>query len=203
MVECIGAAASSETLSFFLRPEEKKPFSSRKELWIAIHPGSKDGFKRWPAHHFAAVGSQLKAALSCEIFITGTPSELALMKDVAAQIPGAHLMDPHLSLRSFAAELEQMDLLISNDTGPVHLACALRRPVLAIYSSTDPHLCGPYKALYATALYKRRTCEPCLKRRCRRPFCLLQISIQEAVLTAQKMLAHKKSSPLCSAPLHD
>jgi len=181
MVETIGGHIASETLSFFLNSKERTLSPAK---WVAIHPGSKDGFKRWPVDHFAAVGRCLKEQTHCEILITGTAAELPLMTELAAKIPGAHLADVHLPLRAFAALLSQVDLLISNDTGPVHLACALNRPVVALYSSTDPHLCGPHKAPRATALYKRRTCEPCLKRQCRRPFCLLQISISDVINAA-------------------
>jgi ADP-heptose:LPS heptosyltransferase len=187
MVERIGGQASSETVSLFLKPEERTAVLPPGK-WIALHPGSKDGFKRWPTENFGAVGRALKEKLGCEILITGTKAEKPLMEEVAALIPGAHLGDANLSFRSFASLLQQVDLLISNDTGPVHVACALQRPVVALYSSTDPHLCGPHKAANAVALYKKRTCDPCLKRQCRRPFCLLQIGVAEVVEAAEKLL---------------
>ncbi len=187
MVESIGGQIASERLSLFLEPNDQQ-MSLPPGKWVAIHPGSKDGFKRWPIEHFREVGRQLKERTGCEILITGSESERDLMNQLAAEIPGAQVLDTSLSIRSFAALLAQVNLLISNDTGPVHLACALGRPVVALYSSTDPELCGPHKAPHATALYKRRTCEPCMKRKCRRPFCLLQIGVSEVVDAALKSL---------------
>lgn len=172
-----GAKPYTETLSFFLTPEEKLP--PRPGIWIALHPGSKDPFKRWPASHFIALGKRLKEELDCNILITGTES--TLMHQVAAHIPGAHIDDPKRPLRPFAALLEQIDLLIVNDTGPFHLACALNRPVIGLFSSTDPALCGPHKASSATVLARRPSCSPCLKRKCPLPFCLLQIGVEEVV----------------------
>lgn len=183
IVERIGGKIASEKLSIFLRPEEEKA-SLAKGKWIAIHPGSKDGFKRWPAENFAKLGKILKERLKCEILITGTKSEKDLMEEIAKEIPGAHLSDPNLSLRAFASVLGQVDLLISNDTGPVHLACALKVPVVALYSSTDPNLCGPHRAEKASILFKKRSCDPCLKRKCRSPFCLLQIGVEEVADSA-------------------
>ncbi|HSX26723.1 MAG TPA: glycosyltransferase family 9 protein [Chlamydiales bacterium] len=187
IAEQIGAKPYVQTLSLFLQPEEKLPPRS-KGPWIAIHPGSKDGFKRWPAANFAEVGRKLKEQMKCEILITGNGAEKALMEEVAAQIPGAHLYESNTSLRAFAALLEQMDLLICNDTGPVHLACALNRPVVALYCSTDPHLCGPHLAPNAIAISKRPTCEPCLKRKCGVPFCFLQIGVDEVVAAANRLM---------------
>ena len=179
MVETIGGKISSETLSFYLQPEEREAVSLEKGSWIGIHPGSKDGFKRWPPSHFAKVGRDLQEKLGCRILVTGTEDERELMREVAEQIPGSLMLEPKLSLRQFAAIIERLSLLISNDTGPVHLACAIRTPVVAIYSSTDPFLCGPYKAKNSIAISRRPTCDPCLKRKCFTPFCFLQIGPDE------------------------
>jgi ADP-heptose:LPS heptosyltransferase len=191
-----GAATPTQALSFFLQPQELLP--PRSGRWIAIHPGSKDAFKRWPAERFIEVGNKLKETFDCNILITGTKDEKALMQTVAAAIPGAHLAETQ-TLRSFAALLNQMDLLISNDTGPVHLACALNRPVVALYSSTDPALCGPHQAPRALAIARRPTCDPCLKRKCRQPFCFLQIGTQEVLAASKKLLTSLYSFPCGSA----
>jgi len=82
--------------------------------------------------------------------------------------------------------------LICNDTGPVHLACALDRPVVALYSSTDPRLCGPHKAKTAIAVSKRPSCDPCLKRKCHSPFCFLQIGVDEVVESSLKIIFSRK-----------
>lgn len=187
VAERFGAITTTETLSFYLQPEELLP-ERLKGLTIAIHPGSKDAFKRWPADRFIEVGRRLKKELDCEILITGNEVEKPLMEAIAAQIPGAQVYETNTTLRSFAALLSQLDLLISNDTGPVHLACALKTPVVAIYSSTDPALCGPHLAEKAIAIARRATCDPCLKRKCRQPFCFLQIGPEEVVTAAKKLL---------------
>ncbi len=184
MVEAVGGKRHTETLSFF-STEQIPPLPEGR--WIALHPGSKDGFKRWPVEHFASVGRMLQN-LGCKILITGTKDEQEVMAAVAKLIPGATLADASLPLRSFAALLNQIDLLISNDTGPVHLACALNVPVIALYSATDPKLCGPHLAPRALAIAKPPTCQPCLKRKCERPFCLLQIGPEEVVNRARNML---------------
>lgn len=176
IVEAIGVSPATEKLSMFL----DEPLSPRGPgPWVAIHPGSKDVFKRWPKEKFIELGRKLKNEMGCEIIITGTKEERTLMEEIASQIPEAHVDMPNRSLREFAALLNQMDLIISNDTGPVHLACALDKPVVAIYASTDPFLCGPHKAEKAVVISRRQTCDPCLKRKCHLPFCFLQIGVDE------------------------
>jgi heptosyltransferase-1/heptosyltransferase-2 len=183
LVERIGAKRCTETLSFFLQPEER---IARQADTVALHPGSKDGFKRWPKEHFIAVGQRLEQ-MGKKIVVTGTEEELPLRREIARAIPGAAISEDW-PLRKFAAFLEQIDLLISNDTGPVHLACALKTPVIALYSPTDPNLCGPHKAASGLALSRPPTCQPCLKRKCSRPFCLMQIGPEEVVNAAKKVL---------------
>lgn len=184
--EEIGVKTETETLSFYL---EKKLSKKEGGPWIAIHPGSKDGFKRWPAQNFVAVGKKLREKLGCKILITGNPSEAKLMEEIASQIPGAQINDPKSSLHSFGTLLNQIDLLICNDTGPVHLACAVNTPVVALYCATDPVLCGPHQAKRAIAISKSPTCTPCLKKRCLSPFCLLQIGVEEVADAALKILS--------------
>ncbi len=188
--EAVGVMPTTETLSFFLSEEEKIPPRSGHP-WIALHPGSNDLFKRWPKEKFIELGQMLHSALKCKILITGIEQERALMEEVHAQIPGSFIDEPKRSLRQFAALLKEMDLIISNDTGPVHLACALNRPVIAIYASTDPALCGPHKAKRASTIFRRSPCDPCLKRKCRLPFCFLQIGTKEVFDQAIAMLNEK------------
>lgn len=198
MVEKIGGEIHTETLSFYTDPKASIA-TLPKGRWIAIHPGSKDGFKRWPAKNFAQLGKSLQEKLGCRILITGTKEEQKLMEEVASAIPTAQLLDANLSLHSFAHVLAQVDVLISNDTGPVHLACAINRPVIALYAATDPYLCGPHQAKNAFPVFKGPTCTPCIKRKCKLPFCLLQISPKEIADLAITLIKNNKN--LCNLEL--
>lgn len=185
IAEAIGAAPTTEKLSIFI---DESSQTRQAGVWVALHPGSKDAFKRWPKNKFIELGRRLKKEMACELLITGTKEERALMEEIASEIPGAHMDLPNRSLREFASLLSQMDLIISNDTGPVHLASALGKPVVAIYASTDPFLCGPHKAEKAVVISRRPTCDPCLKRKCHLPFCFLQIGVDEVFQTAASVL---------------
>ncbi|MBI3508789.1 MAG: glycosyltransferase family 9 protein [Chlamydiia bacterium] len=190
MVKAIGGKVHNHRLSLFLTKEEKRNVKPLyiADRWVAIHPGSKDVFKRWPLSSFAEVGNRLQKEYECQILITGTQEERDLMAQLAAKIPGSRILEQGLSLRQFAAVLEKMALLISNDTGPVHVALALERPVIAIYASTDPELCGPYQVQRAEVVARRATCMPCLKRKCQVPFCLMQIGPEEVIAKAAPYL---------------
>jgi lipopolysaccharide heptosyltransferase II len=182
---------SSSTLSYYVQPQEREEacrfIGTSKQKRIAFHPGSKEAFRRWPPGCFAEVGRALQQTFDCEIFLTGTRTEEPILYKIRQQLPNARIVSSS-SIRFLGAFLEQMDLVLSNDTGPFHLACALNRLAIGLYVSTNPSLCGPYLAPRAIAISAEPTCTPCLKRRCRDPFCFLQISPEQVIDACKKLL---------------
>ena len=166
------------TLSYYVQKNERMDADrfigpTQKKL-IAIHPGSKEAFRRWPPQCFAWIAKELQKNLDCEIFLTGSPYEISILKNIQDEVPSARIV-PFSSIRFLGALFERMDLVLSNDTGPLHLAAALNRPAVGIYVSTDPRLCGPYFAPLSSVVAASPTCKPCIKRRCKDPFCFMQI----------------------------
>jgi ADP-heptose:LPS heptosyltransferase len=153
---------------------------------IAFHPGAKDRFKQWPVSHFIALGNLLIQKLGCHLIVTGTPSERPLVESIVSQIKGASAATT-LPLLATAALIKRMDLMISNDTGPMHLSLAVKTPTIGLFTPTNPDLCGPYFVENALAIAKKTTCLPCLQKKCREPFCLLQISVREVYDLALKI----------------
>ena len=188
----IGVSRGTQTLSFYVQDEERKKAQQQivalPRPFIAIHPGSKEAFRRWPAICFAAVAKNLNNRFGGTIFLTGSQTETSLVHEVQKYMPKARIANVSASIQSLGAFLEQMDLVLSNDTGPFHLACALNRPTVGLYVSTDPALCGPYHAPQSIIITRATTCTPCLKRRCKNPFCFLQIAPSEVIKVCTNIL---------------
>ena len=161
---------------------------------VGLHPGAKDKFKQWPMENFAALGNLLKDHLGCQIIVTGNASEKKLVETIASKIKGAIAVGGELSLRPLASLISRMSLMISNDTGPMHVAFAMQTPTVALFVPTDPELCGPYFATRVKVVAKRLTCSPCLKKKCQEPFCLLQIGVQEVYESALNLFYNQKAS---------
>ena len=195
IVNQAGAKPTSKELSLYLSETDKRQahdwiatLSIPKGVrCIALHPGAKDAFKQWPTSHFIELGRRLQKEGGYQLFITGTPAEKTLVEETASALPGS-IPAIHLPLRSFAAFLQNMHLLITNDTGVMHVAFALRVPTLALFSPTDPMRCGPLEAKNVTILAKTPTCNPCLRKKCLSPFCLMQIGVEEVYHAAHKLL---------------
>lgn len=176
----IGVDPETKAL-FFPLSERKKPDKPS----IALHPGSKDAFKRWPIEHFIQLALEVEKKLGWEIFLCG--SEKPLLEQIQKKVGSAQIQHFQADLYTFAHFLKQRSVLLSNDTGPFHLACALKVPVIGIYVPTDPLVCGPYHAQNAFVFSEEPTCTPCLKRDCQRPFCFYEIGVQKVFEKIQEL----------------
>ena len=146
---------------------------------VGIHPGAKDKYKQWPPEHFIALGKRLQDHLGCQLIFTGGASEKKLIQQIAYAFPSAISFSGELSVQALAALLQRLSLFIVGDTGPMHLAFAVKTPTVALFCPTDPKLFGPYFLDKCSIIKKHQTCTPCLKKKCREPFCMRQISPEE------------------------
>lgn len=198
IVAKVGAHTLDSSMEITLSPEDEE--AARVYLdelqipsylpLIALHPGAKDAFKQWPASHFIDLGNRLVQDVGCHIIVTGTPAEKNLVDSIATQIRGASSVT-HLPLLGMAALIKRMEIMIANDTGPMHLAFAQKIPTIGLFAPTDPNLCGPYFIESAVAIAKKPTCTPCLRKKCQEPFCLLQIGVQEVYDATLKLFYNK------------
>jgi len=185
---CFGI--SSRLMEFFPSSSDKEKAASLMPpgMVIGLHPGAKDKFKQWTPSHFILLGQKLKKHLQCQIVITGTPPEKELVKTIASAIEGAIPIYDHISIPTLAAIVDKLALYITNDTGPLHVACTTKTPTIALFTPTDPQLCGPYFASHVKVIQKQPTCSPCSKKKCHDAFCMLQISPDEVYHEALKLL---------------
>ncbi len=193
IVEEAGATSTSKLMEFFPSVEDHKKADDLlpKGVVIGLHPGAKDRFKQWSPSHFIALGRRLKEKFDCQIVVTGTPAEKVLVDSIVQSIEGAVGIYEGVSIPTLAALLGKLSLYITNDTGPLHIACAANTPTIALFTPTDPVLCGPYFAPHVSVLQKKPTCFPCLKKKCHDPFCMLQISPDEVYQKALQILEIK------------
>jgi lipopolysaccharide heptosyltransferase II len=129
---------------------------------IACHVSSNNGqSKRWPIPYWAKLIDQLIREDDTNVILTGAPSDLPLIKAIQQR---AHEQPINLagqtSLTQLAAILKRADLLITGDSGPMHIAAAVGTPLIAIHGPTDPAMSGPVSAK-ATVLRSDIWCSPC------------------------------------------
>ena len=153
---------------------------------VALCPGAALDYKRWPLANFARLAGEL-AKEGIGVVVVGSSGEKALLPEIQALCPGAK--DAlGLEIRLAAGVLQHCDLLVTNDTGPMHLAMAMGTRVLAIFGPSSPQAVGPRQAMHQV-LQVPLCCQPCLTKKCRDPKCLAALTVPEVLAAARKMLA--------------
>lgn len=133
---------------------------------VAFCPGAEFGpAKRWPAPHFASLAKSL-AAQGCTIWLFGSPKDHAVAEEIAQLAPGlCRNLCGATSLEQAVDLLAMASLVVCNDSGLMHVAAALDRPIVALYGSSSPGFTPPLSN-QADILSLELDCSPCFKRDC-------------------------------------
>lgn len=160
---------------------------------VALCPGSTNSrAKRWPAENFAALADQLIEEAGADVALVGAPDELGVSQAVYAAMRHQPLMlTGQTDLAQAVAVLSIADALVTNDTGPAHIAAALERPTLVIFGPTDPRTTRPFSRA-AEIIRRPPDCAPCMLRDC--PIdhrCMTAITPQEVFARTRALLKHE------------
>jgi ADP-heptose:LPS heptosyltransferase len=137
------------------------------EPWIALQPGARWSNKRWPAENFAELVRRLAKEFPDRRFaILGGVEDQPLGEIILRAAPARCLnLCGQTSLPEMVEWLRLCELLVTNDTGPMHAAAALGKPLVALFGPTEPRRTGPYGHL-ENVLRLDLPCSPCLKSHC-------------------------------------
>lgn len=166
---------------------------------VGIHPGARSPARRWPARRFAAVADHLSRKYGARILLTGGPGEEETAHEVTSSMEGISLnLSGCTSLGGLAAVISRLDLFISNDTGPAHIADAVRTPSVVIFGPADPLRWAPLDRELHTVVRHPVECSPCPHWEC--PIdhrCLLRIDAKTVIAAAERLISTRRVP--CSA----
>jgi heptosyltransferase-2 len=165
-------------------------------LLIGVHPGARIATRRWGEDNFASVASRIESELNARILWFSDPSA----KDSAESLPSSWIRIS-LPFREFLAVLARCNLLVCNDSGPMHLATALAVPVVAVFGPQQPEWFGPIGPNNRVVLRPEFWCRPCSDY-CifDQPYCLRTItpdqvnSAIQAILPVPPIIVHHADS---------
>lgn len=132
------------------------------DFLVGIHPGARPSARRWPAERFAMVADTLAQSQSAKIVLTGSRDEAATVRSVTdrMQVPALNLAG-RTTLGGLAAVIRRLDLFLSNDTGPAHLAEAVGTPTVRLFGPADRLRWAPLDTGNHRSLYAAVPCSPC------------------------------------------
>ena len=134
---------------------------------IALCPGSTNSrAKRWPADRYAALADRFIKECGAEVLLVGSPAEEDVSQEVRRQMRNTPVVvTGKTDLSELVAVLSLVDLLVTNDTGPAHIAAALSRPTLVIFGPTNPLTTRPFSP-FGEVVRQPPDCAPCMLRDC-------------------------------------
>lgn len=158
---------------------------------VALIPRSRWATKNWPAENFVAVARGLQDKAGATVFLVGGPDDTDVCGEIEARLAGRVVNAcGRTSLVELGSLLQEMDLVVSVDSGPMHMAAAVGRPVLAVFGATDPKRTGPYGPAHRVILARKLDCWPCFSESCPRNdlACLLGAGPEEVLRVVMEML---------------
>jgi lipopolysaccharide heptosyltransferase II len=171
-------------------PKPNQTSNINHQTLIGLCPGAEYGpAKRWLPERFAEAAAKITEQSSAQWILLGTKNDAAIGEQIAAAI-GDHCVNRigQTTLDQLIDELRQCSLLLTNDTGTMHLAALLGVPVVAVFGSTEPRMTGPLGNGH-TVLRHHVECSPCFLRECPIDFrCMKAVSADEVAGAVLSML---------------
>jgi len=205
LVGAIGLTSADRDLVLCIPPAARRSFElkvlsseykmlSNSKL-VVVHPGCSMPARTYPGELYGEVADLLIEQLGARVVLTGSPAERELAERVRQRVherrrDSAIVLAGELEFAEFCALIEAADLTITNNTGPMHIAAAVKTPVVALFALTNPpEQWGPWRVPHRL-LYHDVACRLCYSRVC--PYeheCLRQVSPQTVADAASELLS--------------
>jgi len=173
---------------------------------VVVNPGAAYGqAKCWLPDRFAQLSDRLVDRQAAQVIVTCGPGEVSIARRIEANLRRGEtvLADDPLSLRQLMALIRQCDLLITNDSGPRHIAAAYGVPVVSIFGPTDPRWSETGYPLERKVIVDV-DCAHCMKRVCPTDHrCMRMLTVEMVLQAATELLATRRASPRRPGPPND
>jgi lipopolysaccharide heptosyltransferase II len=157
--------------------------SGSSDQIIGINPGGDRGNRRWCPNNYALVADGLIKRLNAKIVILGGPGEEEIAATIQNKMGNESVsLAGRIALDELPYVISLLDILITNDSGPMHIGAAVKTPLVAVYGPENHELVGPFTAPDLIKIVSKDTnCKPCNKDHCEETICLDLISPQEVI----------------------
>jgi ADP-heptose:LPS heptosyltransferase len=184
-----GCAGNSREMVLTVREEDRESVRNylagkgirNDDILIGFQVGAANRYKVWPAENFVLLGSRLLCNPRVRIVITGSQREKKLCSSVADGIgQNAVSVAGELTLRQVGALVKAMNVLVTNDTGTMHMAVALGTRTVSLFCPTDDWGVGPIQDIHLHKIIKKdKPCNRCITKKCTTPHCMELIAVDE------------------------
>lgn len=191
MLAKLGIPSASRRLELACTPDENAwaEHALGTGRWAAVNPGAAYGSaKRWHPERFAAVADRIAEDYGFFILLTGGPGETEIGNEIEAAMRRRPLnLIGKTSIRQMMALISRCRLMVTNDSGPMHVAAAFGVPIAALFGPTDHTTTSPLASSFRV-VRRPAECAPCLKRKCPTDHVCMTAITPEDVLEAVRSL---------------
>ncbi len=196
ILEGLGIEGCGKIPEFFLskkgkeKAEEILTYVKKNTRLVVLHPKANWKLKMWPEEYFAGLADKLIEELPVSVIFTGAKDDIPLIERIESFMKNKpYILAGKTSLGELAAVLKRVDLFISADTGIMHLASALKVPLIAVFGATSPYLNGPRGRGIIKVLFKNKRCKlPCYEFNCQDNICMKEIKVEDVFKQARDVL---------------
>ena len=194
----VGIKAIDRSYEFFIKDADRAFVKdlletggvSGADLLVAICPGGNWDPKRWPKENFAKLADMLFQRFGARIVIAGAKKDIGLAGEIEKLMKSKPVITcGKTTLKQLGALLERSNLVIANDTGPMHIAVSVKAKTIALFGPTSPDLTGPYGSGNYRVVNKNEECiVPCYDFSCAENRCMAAIKVEDVLKEASEML---------------
>jgi len=196
-----GLKPSSRSYEFFINEAHKKFVGdllrsegiSENDTVVVLCPGGNWDPKRWPKESFAKLADALSEKCAAKIIISGAKKDVVLAGEIKNMMKAKPVITAgKTTLKQLGALFQRADLVVANDTGPMHLSVAMKANTIALFGPTSPQLTGPYGEGRYKVIFKNDTCDvPCYDFTCTDNRCMAAIKVADVLNEAVSTLEAK------------
>lgn len=192
VIEQAGIKVEDRFLDFFVSENDLKIVDEllqekqikKDDFLVAVNPGGNWFPKRWPKEYWAILSDKLIRDFCAKVVITGGHRDLKLAEEIEVLMEQKPLIAcGKLNIKGFAALCKKLDLFITADTGPLHIANSMgAKNIIALFGPTSPHITGPQPSKNVLILQKDIGCRiPCYKVDCSDNRCMKALRPDEVI----------------------
>jgi heptosyltransferase I len=200
LISHLGIPVEESKLQYAVKPgaQEKASLLLRQNQllsrpFVVIHPMAKWPTKQWPQEYFAQLADGLIKKGASVIF-TGSEEDQIKVRAILQQVSNPQRilnLVGRTDLQELAGVFSLADLVITTDTGPMHLAAAVQAPLIALFGPTAPWRTGPYGNGHQI-LRQSISCSPCFKKKCSTMECMNSLSVERVMEAAQQKILKRE-----------
>lgn len=194
LLKSLGIEEFEERPSIYITKEDEKFVTGLlndndiNEPIVVINPGAKSHLKRWTEEGFAVLADRIISECVANVIFIGLKEDEAIVNGIIGRMKNrAYNFVNKTNIRQLGSLLKRAKLLVTNDSAPLHLGCAVGTNVLAIFGPTDPAKYGP-TGEFDTVVKKQLSCSPCETAACAHNYECMKLITPDEVFDAAKVM---------------